>query len=288
MADIKYIDLNGLGEAVKKIKQKADDTYAAIDHGHEVTDIVDLQYALDNKVDVVEDHSLVADTEIDKIHEHANHEELNKVVDGKVAEWDAKVGVNDLNKLVFSNQGLSQAQNAKAAIDALIEVNVDVVNGIQALEQAVGEAGNDADIAATGLYKLIADGDAAVLEAAKQDAADQIAALVDSAPDAMNTLNELAGAIEAHQNVYDAYVEEVTQNIADAKAAAEAEAARLDGVLKGELQAEIDADVKVEKERAELVEADFEQRIAALEGAKDTHTALTADEIASAINGAWQ
>ena len=287
MADIKYIDLGGLGEAVKKIKEKADAAYAAVDHGHEVADIIDLQVALDDKVDKVDDHSLVADADIDKIHEHDNHEELDKVVDGKVAEWDAKVGVNDLDKLVFSNQGLSQAQNAKAAIDALIEVNVNIANGIQALEQAVGDAGNDADIAASGLYKLIADGDADVLEAAKQHADDAIAALVDSAPDTMNTLQELAKAITDHQDVYDAYVETVEEDIADAKAAAEAEAARLDGVLKGELQGEIDADVEVEKLRAEGVEAGFEQRIKALEDAKDTHAALTADEIAGAINSAW-
>ena len=51
MADIKYIDLNGLGEAVKKIKEKADAAYAAADHGHEVADIIDLQVALDDKVD---------------------------------------------------------------------------------------------------------------------------------------------------------------------------------------------------------------------------------------------
>ena len=287
MANIKYIDLNGLGEAVKKIKEKADATYAAVDHGHEVADIIDLQVALDDKVDKVDDHSLVADADIAKIHEHDNHEELDKVVDGKVAEWDAKVGVNDLDKLVFSNQGLSQAQNAKAAIDALIEVNVDVVNNIQSLEQAVGDAGNDADIAASGLYKLIADGDADVLEAAKQHADDAVAALVDSAPDTMNTLQELAKAITDHQDVYDAYVETVEEDIAAAQSAAETKAAELDAAQLLVIQAEIDADVKVEKDRAELVEADFEQRIAALENAKDTHTALTADEIAGAINSAW-
>ena len=137
------------------------------------------------------------------------------------------------------------------------------------------------------LYKLIADGDAAVLEAAKQDAADQIAALVDSAPDAMNTLKELADAIGAHQTVYEGYVQTVNGQVSAAQSAAEAKAAELDAAQLLVIQAEIDADVKVEKDRAELVEADFEQRIAALEGAKDTHTALTADEIAGAINSAW-
>jgi hypothetical protein len=57
--------------------------------------------------------------------------------------------------------------------------------------------------------------------------------------------------------------------------------------MKTELQGEIDDDVEVEKLRAEGVEANFETRITALEGAKDTHVALTASEIETAINNAW-
>ena len=53
---------------------------------------------------------------------------------------------------------------------------------------------------------------------AKSDAqkyADQkITALVDSAPEAMNTLNELATAISDHQDVYDAYVAEIDAKLA--------------------------------------------------------------------------
>ena len=49
---------------------------------------------------------------------------------------------------------------------------------------------------------------------AKTYADTQIAALVNSAPDAMNTLKELADAIDAHQDVYEAYVEEMTTALA--------------------------------------------------------------------------
>ena len=42
----------------------------------------------------------------------------------------------------------------------------------------------------------------------------KIAALVDSAPEAMNTLNELATAISNHQGVYDAYVAEIDAKLA--------------------------------------------------------------------------
>ena len=49
-----------------------------------------------------------------------------------------------------------------------------------------------------------------------QSYADQkIAALVDSAPDALNTLNELASAITDHQEIYDAYVVEMDSKLAD-------------------------------------------------------------------------
>jgi hypothetical protein len=49
---------------------------------------------------------------------------------------------------------------------------------------------------------------------AQKYADNKIAALVDSAPDALNTLNELASAISDHQDVYDAYVEEVSAALA--------------------------------------------------------------------------
>ena len=52
-------------------------------------------------------------------------------------------------------------------------------------------------------------------QTAAQNYADtKIAALVDSAPDALNTLNELATAITDHKDVYDAYVEEMDAKLA--------------------------------------------------------------------------
>ena len=82
---------------------------------------------------------------------------------------------------------------------------------------------------------------------AKAHAEQKIADLVDSAPDAMNTLNELAKAINDNKGVYDAWVIEHNQAMAQQKA---------------DLQAEIDADVKVEKERAEGQEELIRQEMA--------------------------
>ena len=293
MAQIKYIDQQGLQQAIGALKGKTDAAYlakngvaeaakklevavkingvdfdgsadieiAAPDHEHVMADVTDLQAAMDEKVDKVADHSLVADADIAKIHEHANKAELDKVVDGKVDAWDAKLGVNDADKLVYSNNGMSGVSHVKGALDLLANVNQAMVEDIEEVKEAIGEAAAG-DVAATGLHKVIADADAVVLAAAKQDAADQIAALVNSAPDAMNTLKELADAIGAHQTVYEGYVQTVNGQVAAAQSAAEAKAAELDGALAERIQA-------LEDEEA------------------DELVALSQSEIEAAINNAW-
>ena len=106
---------------------------------------------------------------------------------------------------------------------------------------------------------------------AKAHAEQKIADLVDSAPEAMNTLNELAEAIKAHGDEYEAYVSTVSTNIATAKeeaiSAAATDASGKDDALKVLLQAEIDADVKEEKERAMAEEADIRADFAAADAA---------------------
>ena len=113
---------------------------------------------------------------------------------------------------------------------------------------------------------------------AQKYADDAITALVDSAPDAMNTLNELAEAIKAHGSEYEAYVATVTQDIATAKEQAIQAAADKDDALKADLQDEIAEKVKVETDRALLIEqalrtdvdakvakADYDVKVKALE-----------------------
>ena len=114
-------------------------------------------------------------------------------------------------------------QELQGAIDA-IEADLTVIKGADNVEGSIAKAEKDA-----------------------KDYADQkIAELVDSAPDAMNTLNELAQAISDNKDVYDAYVEQHATAMA---------------TMKSDLQAEIDADVLVEKNRAEGKEAELLQAI---------------------------
>ena len=99
-----------------------------------------------------------------------------------------------------------EVEDREAAIE-------DVQGEIDALEVVVGKA-KAGEEAATGLFLAVEQGDAKALEDAKKYADEQITALVDSAPDAMNTLNELAAAIGAHQDVYDDYVATVSTDLA--------------------------------------------------------------------------
>ena len=109
------------------------------------------------------------------------------------------------------------AINADAeALEARVKANEDDIVEMKAEEAKIRE-----DFAAA---------DAQVLADAKKHADDAITALVDSAPEAIDTLNELAKAIKDNKGIYDAYVTEHNQAMA---------------ALKEELQGEIDADVKV-------------------------------------------
>ena len=95
-----------------------------------------------------------------------------------------------------------------------------------------------------------------------QNYADQkITALVNSAPEAMNTLGELAKAISDHQTVYEGYVETVSGAIANAKAEAIAEAAKKDTALHTTITTEINSAVKVESDRAKEAEEQLQSNI---------------------------
>ena len=162
--------------------------------------------------------------------------------EANIARLDGAVEVEGSVKKQIKD-AIDEVNGAAEELEGRVAANEEFVAGYAAKEAKVRE-----DFAAA---------DAQVLADAKKYADDAVTALVDSAPDAMNTLNELAEAINANKGVYDAYVEQHAQAMAQQKA---------------DLQAEIDADVKVvndalnaEKERVAGVEAGFEARIAANE-----------------------
>ena len=162
-------------------------------------------------------------------------------------------------------EGLAQeVQDRKNAVsgEAALreEADADLDERLKAVEEMVGlESGADGESLSDrvkanedklkGLEEGCDTVQAAIDKAeadAKAHAEQKIADLVDSAPDAMNTLNELAEAINSNKGVYDAYVEQHAQAMAN---------------MKSELQAEIDADVKAEADRAKGEEAKIRKEL---------------------------
>lgn len=159
-----------------------------------VSEINSANEELAGRVDALETADGVQDGRLDAL------EAKDLAHDGSIAANTAAIAkLNGLD----SEEG-SVAKAVKDAVDP-------VKSNVAALEAKVGEDGVEG--AATGLYKKIADGDKATLEAAKSHVDSKIAELVDSAPEALDTLKELADAITEHQSVYDAYVAQVAQQL---------------------------------------------------------------------------
>ena len=216
---------------------------------------------------------------------------LQANIDKKVAQADYNAKVQELVDEDARIAGLvaSEAQAARAAEEQLgkdiaaeavardaaddalelrIKANEDklaIVNGNEAQEGSIAKAEKDA----------------------KDYADQQIAALVDSAPDNLNTLKELAEAIKTHGNEYTAYIETVNGQIDKAKKdaidAAGLAAENKDAALHTTISAEIDADVKAEADRAKGEEEKIRGEFAAADSALEVKVnQKIADDIAAA------
>ena len=151
------------------------------------------------------------DIEAEQQTQNASIEALEGRMDtaeGDIDALEGRMGTAE-GKLDVLNGGESvEGSVAKSIKDAIDPVQAD----LDALEAVVG-APADGEVPATGLHKIVVDGDAKTLQDAKSYADEKIAALVDSAPEAMDTLNELAKAITDHEDVYQAYVQHVAGRI---------------------------------------------------------------------------
>ena len=170
---------------------------------------------------------------------------------------------------------LDGAVNVEGSVKKQIKDAIDAVNGAaDALEDRVEAVENFKNVTYPAAEQKVredfAAADAQVLADAKKYADEEITKLVDSAPDAMNTLNELAEAIKGNEDIYKAYVEE--------HAAAMTK-------MKEDLQKEIDDDVKAVVDAQKLVNdaqaetnEDFEARIAANEAFVAAQPAVDAEQ----------
>ena len=205
--------------------------------------------AVANAIKAAQDAADAAQADVDAVEQRLDAEgglvdriEANEV---NIARLDGAVDVEGSVKKQIKD-AIDAVNGAAQALEGRVATNEAFVAGYAAKEQKVRE-----DFAAA---------DATNLQAAKDYADQKITALVDSAPEAMNTLNELAEAIKGNKDVYDAYVEQHAEAMA---------------AMKKELQDEIDADVKKAVDDQKLVNddqaetnANFEGRIAANEAFK--------------------
>ena len=197
-------------------------------------------------------------------------------VDAVVERLDAEGGLVDRIEANEANIArLDGDVNVEGSVKKQIKDAIDAVNqDAEDLADRVEAVENFRDVtypaAEAKVREDFAAADSNVLKDAKKYADDAITALVDSAPDAMNTLNELAEAIKGNEDIYKAYVEE--------HAAAMTK-------MKEDLQKEIDDDVKAVVDAQKLVNdaqaetnEDFEARIAANEAFVAAQPAVDAEQ----------
>jgi hypothetical protein len=163
-------------------------------------------------------------------------EEADEALDGRVVALEGFKNAHSHAQMEADIDALEQKDEAHETRMTNIESAASALDA-----KVVANEGKLAVIQGSG------EGSIAAAQAAAQAYADQkITALVDNAPEAMDTLNELAKAINDNQDIYDAYVKEHAQAMAQQKA---------------DLQKEIADGVKAEKERAEGKEAELLQAI---------------------------
>lgn len=121
----------------------------------------------------------------------------------------------------------------------------------------------------------------------KQYTDDKITDLIDSAPEAMDTLNELAKSIKAHKDDYTAYVTTVSTSLSNVKSEAERYAVNKDNELKADLQDEIANKIKKETDRANGVETSLQSAINGKSDSGHLHEGIYCREsdVVDLING---
>lgn len=228
---------------------------AAKVHTHETTDINNF----DTKV-----QQLIANA--GTTHTHDNKTVLDGITADKVAAWDAKIGVEDVAKLKYANDGVGGQTNVKAALDILIK-NVQIGNA--ALADATANVNGLADRLTT------AEGKVTALEG---KVGDDAKGLVKDVAD-LKAANAEGGAVAEA-------IKDAKQAGLDAQTAVQAEVTRAQGVEQGlrtdlgnkdDIAAEDgSAFARIAKVKADLV-AEAAAARAAEKVAKDAADAAQAD-----------
>lgn len=157
---------------------------AAKSHVHTHADISDFVAAVKKAAFGSEDASMTA-------HTHDNLTVLNKLSDDKLAAWDAKIGVDDVEKIKYTNAGVGGTTNVKNALDILVK-------NVQINLAALGDATANVDSLANRITAAEKDIDAVEGRATALEAAvgDDKAGLVKDVADLKTATGE-GGAVTA-------------------------------------------------------------------------------------------
>ena len=269
VADLKAANAEGgaVANAIKDAKQAGLDAQTAVATEKTRAEGVEqgLRTDLGNKDDVAaEDGSAfarIAKVKADLVAEAAAARAAEKVA--KDAADAAQADVDALEALVGDAADTKddatvfgaiakekdRAMTAEAAVDAKAEANkaaIETLNGDvnvdgsvdKKIKTAIDKVNTDAS-ALAGRVKANENAIAVINGTGEGSIKDAVAKLVNGAPEAMDTLKELADSITEHQSAYDAYVAKVAKDIADAKDAAIKKAGELDTTLHTAITGEI-------------------------------------------------
>ena len=182
--------------------------YANFNHNHEMTDI----NGLVNKLDEVKNEAI-----------NQSNSDSKDYIDGKIQEIIGGDGNGlSLNGIASNLAGhVEEFVAYKAITDTALNNKADRIHDheiseVVGLQTELNKKANAADVnlITANITEAINDAKAEAEENSKKYTDNAITNLVDSAPDAMNTLNELATAINNNKEIYDAYVESMTAALA--------------------------------------------------------------------------
>ena len=199
--------------------------------------------------------------------EQANANAIKKETsDRETAISDLQGKIDTINSNIGETGALgAQVKENKEAIAAINNEDTGILaKAKKYTDDAVGVAPSE-DNEGSGLLKDIADAEKRALADAKTYADGKITALVNGAPEAMDTLKELADAIDAHQDVYEAYVNTVSGELAK----------KVDKVEGSRLVAE----TEVTKWNAKAETSDVEQALTNANSYTDTEVKEVSDKV---------
>ena len=201
--------LNGKAELV----HEHDDTYSKLGHNH--ADLYLIESEIDSKIDVAKSAAV---TEAETLAQIYTNEKIAELMGGE-NEGEGATSLAGLNAALNLHKQEFETYKSEVETDLAGKadsVHIHDMSDVTGLVNALDSKANVSDVnnMNTNINNAIDNAITLMETSAQNYTNEKIAELVNGAPDAMNTLNELAQAIQSHQNVYDAYVETIATALA--------------------------------------------------------------------------